>query len=519
MFINFKQFNESIKLSQAKKYTQIWKDANMESYMAKEFDNKYRIYLPVDGSSVNIEPDETIKLELVNFFYDIGYRIESYNANLCKKVGTDKNFTKITKILQKFGKTELLIAYNKDHEQLTKVSDGYFVVISRHPVDIAGMTAGRRWLSCMNIDSGSNKQYVEADIREGSIIAYLIKNDDKNIQNPLSRILIKPYIYEKTGKTYLIPGSTYGTISEKFEETINNWLISVQGALPTGRFNLNRYLYADGQVTAKYNVEEKIKNLLQNFCKKLISIEYDEVLKTVELECESFKLNKNIENFTITSLVAEDVEIDCKFLKDSDFTKNAIQTDSISFQNFNNDDNIIKNLMSWSDIILFYVNISSENIITNLQFLENCQISELSIGAAVKGIESVLSTIQFKDLSISATTSSNDLTSAFINFKPKSSFNSILIQSINKIVLDLSNLYFDTNSGKVEIYYCRDLQLLNSQRKTDILQSLLVVDSNVTNNSAEFERSFINTRRFIDKPRFRDCTLNGQKYDFAILFD
>jgi len=516
MITNFEKFNESIKLSQAKKYTQIWRDANMESYMAKEFDNKYRIYLPIDVSSISIEPDENIKDKVAEFLDGIGYEFENYNANLCKKVGTYKNFTKITKILQKYEETELLIAFNKDHEQLTKISDGYFVVISRHPVDIAGMTTGRRWKSCMDVDSGVNKQYVEADVKEGSIVAYLIKNDDKNIENPLSRILMKPYIYQKTGKVYLMPGSTYGTISEKFEETINNWLISVQGALPTGKFDINKNLYADRQAT-KWNYTTEVDNFLKKCCVDVTNVKYNKKMKTLEVECLKFELKSKIEGFTLSSMVTSVAIIDCNFLQDTDFATTKIVFDMIDFKNFDSDvDNKkLVNLFSSINTEITYINIYSDKQITSLEFLRGLYIDTLRIYANVKNIENDLNTIIIKLLKINTPPASIQSDSSLINFSPKSNKTQLYAEYIPNIYIDLGRF-----KNYISISNCKNLQIVNPEFGQS-REYNHISNSNITTNVEDFNTQFVEDNIGYNslRLRFKDCTFHGKPYNFDEVFN
>jgi len=48
----------------------------------------------------------------------------------------------------------------------------------------------------MHLEDGENRRYVMADVEKGSIIAYAVRESDKNINRPLGRYLIKPFINE-----------------------------------------------------------------------------------------------------------------------------------------------------------------------------------------------------------------------------------------------------------------------------------------------------------------------------------
>ena len=136
------------------------------------------------------------------------------------------------------------------------------IVISRHPYDIAGMSTDRGWTSCMNLKTGCNKGYVQREIKTGTLVAYLIKKSDPNIEKPIARLLLKPYI-DDTGTIYLsIDAAVYGTAAAGFKETVEKWLNSVQSD-KTGIFTLSTDVYRDADlkdiiVKGEFTFEELI---------------------------------------------------------------------------------------------------------------------------------------------------------------------------------------------------------------------------------------------------------------------
>jgi hypothetical protein len=60
------------------------------------------------------------------------------------------------------------------------------------------MSTDRRWTSCMRLpgygdkNGGLYNDILYYDVKLGTLVAYLIKKDDRNIENPLARIAIKP---------------------------------------------------------------------------------------------------------------------------------------------------------------------------------------------------------------------------------------------------------------------------------------------------------------------------------------
>jgi hypothetical protein len=257
MYINFEKFNEAIKLSDAKKYTKLWNDSGMRKYLDYEFDGSYRIYLPLNIDKNNIKYHAPLKNQIENILNQNDYEIVDYITNLCRK-NREKNLIKITKILNKLKREDLAIEYNQEFEHFG-IDSNNIVVISRHPIDIAGMSTDRGWTSCMNLDDGYFKSKIDKDVMYGTIIAYLIKNDDKNIQKPLSRILLKPHL-DDYNYVWLLPDALYGTPSEAFKNTIDAWLDDIQGKMPDGVYSIKRGLHTD--ITNNRNViKDPIKYL------------------------------------------------------------------------------------------------------------------------------------------------------------------------------------------------------------------------------------------------------------------
>lgn len=125
----------------------------------------------------------------------------------------------------------------KDLEKVFNTRPSKFkgkVVISRHPYDIAGMSTDRGWSSCMNLVKTEGmenySEYVEPTIMRGALIAYLIKDKDKNINSPTSRLLIKPYIRKGETINYAEPNwvlfvsDIYGTVYPKFAKAVQRWV-------------------------------------------------------------------------------------------------------------------------------------------------------------------------------------------------------------------------------------------------------------------------------------------------------
>jgi hypothetical protein len=145
------------------------------------------------------------------------------------------------------------------------------IVISKARYDIAGMSTGRGWTSCMNLEDGSNKHYISCDVEEGSIIAYQIKKEDLNIKNPIARVLIKPFInrYDENDIIFRPEEVVYGTATKSFGQKVSELLDTNQDV--SSVYDLNDKLYNDSgkstfvakQISQK-NVLKKIEYIIDN---------------------------------------------------------------------------------------------------------------------------------------------------------------------------------------------------------------------------------------------------------------
>jgi len=224
-----------------------------------------RLYFNIEQSNDLEIPS---KNEIVNFLSDNNYDVVNFSKGFVKK-RDDKNIVKLGKVLKMFGKSDktaldLLQKYNNEKSVVVNNGTEYLMVISKHPYDIGGMATDRSWKSCMNLRGGENKDYVQIDIRQGTIISYLIEKNDKNIQTPVSRILIKPYINEDDQNDILYgveqDSVKYGRDNEKYVKKLIFVLDKAQEE-KTGIFEIDRYLYSDGETTIKKLNIKKIKEV------------------------------------------------------------------------------------------------------------------------------------------------------------------------------------------------------------------------------------------------------------------
>lgn len=229
----------AVKLSDARPYVKGW-DKGRYADVFRKFstnDRAYRVYIPLDHVANIPIPAPGKIAKLVE---EAGYTIEDYRAGIAvDKSG--KRRMRIGRLISSDADAKKMFDNDK---RRTGFRAKYMICISRHPYDIIGASTDRGWSSCINLIDGSNKKYLKEDVQHGTIIAYLIEEHDRNINNPAGRILIKPYV-SKTHKV-LACDAVYGANVQGFVLSVQRWLDkNFNAGAPVGEYALNKHLYRD----------------------------------------------------------------------------------------------------------------------------------------------------------------------------------------------------------------------------------------------------------------------------------
>jgi len=266
----YRHIDEALPLDVAKYYTDI-KNPELYEHYNKVFGNKHRLYFDLGGNPVSVDKrtgqvmgsdttqEDSSLLQGINALLGpLDFEVTDYDFAVNKKSNQKMKLGKAFNIaMKKYKEDQKAINQLNNYlsqiqklktargEQKLATGDDKLIVVSRHPYDLAGMSTDRSWRSCMHITDGSNKDYVTKDIIGGSLVAYLINKTDLNINNPLGRVLIKPYVntdttstypeieqrgqysyersiedYFKTGDVMLYPTTVYGSTAEGFESAL-----------------------------------------------------------------------------------------------------------------------------------------------------------------------------------------------------------------------------------------------------------------------------------------------------------
>jgi len=273
----FKQFLlEKLKISQARKYMKISGGRHKE-LLDNVFKGENRIYFPINITFEDIKTTPLIR-KIRAHIEKKGYPIEKFSY-LGGYIESKKNRLKISKLIR--DNEDLANAYFedpiRDEDKVALFEKELLVVISRHPYDIAGMSTDRHWTSCMNLnpnregEKGAMRHHIKDDIEQGTIVSYLIKANDKNIKNPYSRILIKPFIQgsgeEISDKVYAAENA-YGVQNETFQEFIDDWVEKNLNTGKQGLYRIHPALYQDTtpayKMLGEFNVDEFLSKYQQD---------------------------------------------------------------------------------------------------------------------------------------------------------------------------------------------------------------------------------------------------------------
>ena len=239
--------NEALKLKDAKKYTKAWKeewnkkDSKIKEFYDKIFEKSYdrnKTRLLLDGKINSDGAEINVPKELETFVKSKGYEISNYGKGLVKKGNTQ---VRIGKIL-KDAPVDVQKVYMNDKGRSGIKKSGLRVVVSRNPLDVAGMSTDRGWTSCMNLVDGIKKHVLIDDVKVGTLVAYLIDEKDLNIKNPTARVGIKPFMNNESEILFMMEEGCYGTISEgikkQFFEIIDGFLREINNKDIVGIFEL-----------------------------------------------------------------------------------------------------------------------------------------------------------------------------------------------------------------------------------------------------------------------------------------
>lgn len=167
-------------------------DYSVKKLHDKVFGDSDRIIIPYQGTNDDGKINSTTYGHLTHYTSNThhvmqalsskGYVVNDYESGLASHISTPDRHMKIGKILEKEGiANHLTNKTNKKGERQTLKqlydadpvrgagNNQKQIVISRNRYDVAGMSTDRGWSSCMSMDGGCNKHYLQHDMKHGTL--------------------------------------------------------------------------------------------------------------------------------------------------------------------------------------------------------------------------------------------------------------------------------------------------------------------------------------------------------------
>ena len=283
--------NESINLNLSKQIRKKQLELSINNELDKIFgNNKYRLYYDLEtGKQItptrketkikfDIEIVDKLKNNIEKILKNLNYTLIDIDKNIAKNDKT-KQLIKITKVLTDTDYS-IVKQYNEYLGSLTKKYNGdnkLCVVISRHSHDIASMSSKPNISSCEDLRYYTDIKQTAIDnddigegygvtvwtaIIDGSLIFYLIKEGDWNINDPISRVI---------GNTACEFGNShhfYGSFNNKFKNFVSEWMSYYE-----------KKIHNKNNIRTDENFYNKTSEEIIDVIQTLRNSEYDNVIK------------------------------------------------------------------------------------------------------------------------------------------------------------------------------------------------------------------------------------------------
>lgn len=246
----------ALKLSEYRKLAHRWKpDSSMVEMFLRlsKGQSKFRVYISPTRGRIAFKSKLPKAVELAvkesGCTIDLLGYIRGYAQD---KYGRQVKLSKVIKDL------DVLQLINTDerrkHDSILVSREDYILAISHHAYDIIGASTDRGWTSCTDLRGNykeSAPRRIQPELDNRSIIAYLVKTDDRNIEKPIARALAKRFRSSLGSERYIVD-AVYPNKNELIIKTFQRWLDSnINKTLTTvpndfSKFTLPPLQYKDG---------------------------------------------------------------------------------------------------------------------------------------------------------------------------------------------------------------------------------------------------------------------------------
>jgi len=212
--------------------------ANIFATFAHTSRNNYRIYLPLSGSkAINDKVSETVPPLVKDYLTKVGFSLDNYTLGTA--IDKHGRTVRLGKVLSKDPEAKKAFDSDPQRKGVTAQEEGKLVcVISRHPYDILGISFDRGWTSCMNLAKGVKNGALKTLIKEGALVAYLVRDNDLNINRPIARILLLPYKNSKGQVVFQASRKEYGSAPASFRKKVSQFTTWLGSKQPKGEYKV-----------------------------------------------------------------------------------------------------------------------------------------------------------------------------------------------------------------------------------------------------------------------------------------
>lgn len=207
------------------------------------FGSDDRLYFPI-GTLPKSYSQEPIIAEALEAK---GYHITDYSQGFATDTAGKQNY-KIGKLLK--DNSQLSELFRTDP---TRLPSNRFLVLSRHPYDIARASNDRGWISCLDPNHESSQINTLKNMTlHGGVICYLVTEQDLNISNPLCRTILMPH-QTNHGETVLLPDlKSYGIQDVAFDRMSHEIADLLNQGKKSGQTSHYPDIYYNGAKEGRY---------------------------------------------------------------------------------------------------------------------------------------------------------------------------------------------------------------------------------------------------------------------------
>jgi hypothetical protein len=163
--------------------------------------------------------------------------------------------------------------------------------------------------------SGGNVKYIKCHVSGGVLMSYLINKNDKNINNPVANLDIKPYfnIFKEDDVFLKSDDKMYGQGTPSFKKRVDEWLSEVNGSDKNGIYYLSESLYNDNLQDRCIYVENGIVTKeMSSKLHKLIIDQYKKKISSIQSDSEAVTFIQSMIKMTKDNPLTTDFKMNIK---------------------------------------------------------------------------------------------------------------------------------------------------------------------------------------------------------------